>query len=124
MGSAGVRAGLSTEYSRLDEAADSSVKGQPARGGKYGCHSWKVLISCLAFLFIALALLFFSDESEAEIVVPAKCVFNLFLARHCDKNPPWAKAGQRTMGHVDVITLNHKFTGQSCIDGCTQEGYI
>jgi len=104
MGSAGVRAGLSTEYSRLDEATNSSVKGQPSRGGKYGCHSWKLLISCLAFFFIALALLFFRSDQEAA-VVPAKCVFNLFLARHCDKNPPWAKEPTK-------------------MELCTEQGYL
>ncbi|CAK9002237.1 Uncharacterized protein SCF082_LOCUS7258 [Durusdinium trenchii] len=30
-----------------------------------------------------------SEETVGRL--PSRCVFNLFLARHCDKNPPWAK---------------------------------
>ncbi|CAJ1341927.1 unnamed protein product [Effrenium voratum] len=42
-------------------------------------------IVCSA-LALALTFLFF-----ARGAAPSRCVFNVFLARHCDKNPPWAK---------------------------------
>lgn len=85
MGSAGNDVNL--PYSRLERP---ETKGE--NGSRRSC-SLKLGICCslVGLLFV---LLYRAEGVASEETVgrlPSRCVFNLFLARHCDKNPPWAK---------------------------------
>lgn len=71
-------------------------------GGTRSSFSWRVIFC--TFL-ITLLLVAFRVRRAEVTTLASKCVFNLFLARHCDKNPPWAKEPTK-------------------MELCTEQGYL
>lgn len=108
---ADVAAASTAGYSRLDEVQGSNylsdgLKGgstmRETTGGTRSSFSWRVIFC--TFL-ITLLLVAFRVRRAEVTTLASKCVFNLFLARHCDKNPPWAKVPTK-------------------MELCTEQGYL